>query len=77
MEELNSVLQSIYGKVKVLIEENRDLKKSIYELENKITILNNQLSEEKDKQLKEKEIFKELMKEIDDCITIYSQKSTI
>ncbi|MDL2228391.1 hypothetical protein LJC30_05850 [Odoribacter sp. OttesenSCG-928-L07] len=85
MEDINLILQSITEKTKRLINENRELKNSINEineskniiinqLENKINILNNQLSEEIRKHSATKETAKELLNEIDECLKIYSNE---
>ncbi|MDL2239711.1 hypothetical protein LJC25_04350 [Bacteroidales bacterium OttesenSCG-928-K03] len=85
MEDINLILQSIAEKTKRLINENRELKNSINEineskniiinqLENKINILNNQLSEEIRKHSATKETAKELLNEIDECLKIYSNE---
>ncbi|MDR2003908.1 MAG: hypothetical protein LBQ74_12825 [Prevotella sp.] len=84
MEDINLILQSIAEKTKKLIKENQELKLSIEninnkniiinQLENKINILNNQLSEEKEKHLKTKETAQELLREIDECLNIYSKE---
>jgi len=84
MDDINSKLQSIAEKTRKLIKENQDLKNYIKEmsssneiinqLENKINILNNQLSEEKKKQESNEQTVQMLLREIDECLNIYSNE---
>ncbi|MCK9302287.1 MAG: hypothetical protein PHU62_00260 [Bacteroidales bacterium] len=85
MEEVNLILESIEAKVKKLIGENQELRKEIEiiktdnkvinnNLTDEINILNNKLSEEREKQLRDKNSLKELLQEIEGCLTIYSNE---
>lgn len=85
MEEVNLILESIEAKVKKLIGENQELRKEIEiiktdnkvinnNLTDEINILNNKLSEEREKQLRNKNSLKELLQEIEGCLTIYSNE---
>ena len=79
MEEVNLILESIEAKVKKLIGENQELIKTDNKVINnnltdEINILNNKLSEEREKQLRDKNSLKELLQEIEGCLTIYSNE---
>ncbi|MGI6718090.1 MAG: hypothetical protein ACOX4D_02915 [Bacteroidales bacterium] len=78
-DEINEMLNSILVKTKNLIKENLDLRSRISQLEseaisfeNKINLLNNKISEDKEKQQQNKELVKELLNEIEECYSIYS-----
>ena len=78
-DEINEMLNSILVKTKNLIKENSDLRSRISQLESeainfekKKNTLNNKISEDKEKQQKDKELLKELLNEIEECYSIYS-----
>ena len=84
MNEIDITLNALAEKVKILIQKNKDLytvneklqmeyNKKTEELENEINIINNKLSEEEEKRQKDKETIRELIREIDECLKIYSK----
>mgnify|MGYP003391558070 CR=1 FL=1 len=81
MNELDTTLDTLANKVRALIKKNNELVEANLglqiekeEIEKEKNNISNELTEEKDRRQKDKEALSELIREVDECLAIFTQE---